>query len=105
MNCKNCGNIVEGEYCNHCGQRSNVGRITLSSLLNELTESIFQIDRGFFYTLTQLFARPGKSIREYLNGKRRKHFKPIAAKLDEFFKSLHESNIEDKDNKPKPPFG
>lgn len=78
MNCKNCEHILEGEYCNHCGQKSNVGRITLSTLLNELTESIFQIDKGFFHTLMQLFTRPGKSIREYLNGKRRKHFKPIA---------------------------
>lgn len=78
MNCKNCGHIVEGEYCNHCGQKTNVGRITFSSLLNELTESIFQIDRGFFYTLMQLFESPGKSIKEYLNGKRRRHFKPIA---------------------------
>ncbi len=78
MNCKNCGQITAGEYCNHCGQKSKVGRITLSSLLNELTESIFQIDRGFLYTLIHLFTRPGKSINEYLNGKRKKHFKPIA---------------------------
>jgi len=78
MNCKNCGHLVEGEYCNHCGQKTNVGRINLSSLLNELTESVFQIDKGFFYTLIQLFERPGESIREYLNGKRKKHFKPIA---------------------------
>lgn len=78
MKCKNCGHIVEGEYCNHCGQKSNVGRITLSSLLSELMESVFQMDRGFFYTLIQLFARPGKSIREYLNGQRKKYFKPIA---------------------------
>ena len=78
MNCKNCGHIVEGKYCNHCGQKTNVGKITFSSLLNELTESIFQIDRGFFYTLLQLFKRPGKSIKEYLNGKRKRYFKPIA---------------------------
>ena len=78
MNCKNCGHAVEGKYCNHCGQKSNVDRITLSSLMKELTESIFQIDRGFFYTLIQLFTRPGKSIGEYIIGKRRRHFKPIA---------------------------
>lgn len=78
MNCKNCGHIIEGTYCTDCGQKSDVGRLTLTSLLHELTESIFQVDRGFFYTLMQLFTRPGNSISEYLIGKRRKHFKPIA---------------------------
>lgn len=78
MECKNCGHIVEGKYCIDCGQKSNIERITLSSLLKELSESIFQIDSGFFFTLMQLFRRPGNSIREYLDGKRRRHFKPIA---------------------------
>lgn len=77
MNCKNCGEIVEGKYCSHCGQKSNVGKITISNLLNEFSESVFQINRGFFYTLKELLTRPGKSIKEYLNGKRKKHFKPI----------------------------
>ena len=78
MNCKNCGEIVQGKHCSHCGQNSNVGKITLSNLLNELSDIIFQVNRGFFYTLLELFRRPGKSIKEYLNGKRRNHFKPIA---------------------------
>lgn len=78
MNCKNCGQIVKGNYCSHCGQKSSVSRITRSSFLNELSESTFQINRGFFYTLKELFIRPGKSIQEYLDGKRKKHFKPIA---------------------------
>ena len=50
----------------------------MSSILNEFTESIFQIDRVIFFTLRQLFTNPGKSIREYLNGKRKKYVKPIA---------------------------
>ena len=78
MNCKNCGHIVQDTYCGHCGQKVNVDRITFSSLLNELTESVFQVNRGFFYTLINLFVSPGKSIREYLEGHRKKHFKPIA---------------------------
>ena len=78
MNCKNCGEIIQGKYCSHCGQSSKVGPITLSNLWQEFYSSVLQIDRGFFYTLNGLFRRPGKSINEYLNGKRKKHFKPIA---------------------------
>jgi len=78
MNCKNCGQTTEGNYCSHCGQKSNVARITFSNLLTQLSGSILQVDRGFFYTLKELFTRPGGSINEYLDGKRKKHFKPIA---------------------------
>lgn len=78
MNCKNCGHIVDGKFCSNCGQNSKVGRINLPAILNEFSESIFHINKGFFYTLRELCTRPGKSIREFLHGKRKNHFKPIA---------------------------
>ncbi len=78
MNCKNCGHNVEEEFCGFCGQNSNVGRIDYSNFIREITESVFQVNKGFFYTIRELFIRPGKSIRDFLSGKRRNHFKPIA---------------------------
>lgn len=78
MNCKNCGYVIDGNFCCHCGQSAKVGRITLAGFINEVTESIFQVDKGFFYTLTALFARPGDSLKDFLNGKRKNHFKPVA---------------------------
>ncbi len=81
MTCKNCNQIVEGNYCAHCGQSASVARINRTSFLKELSDSVFQINRGLFYTLQQLFVRPGHSIREYLAGKRKNHFKPIAYAL------------------------
>ncbi len=78
MNCKNCGQIVDEKYCRHCGQNSKVSKINLSNFLNEVSESIFQINKGLFYTLKELFVRPGGSINEFLNGKRKSHFKPVA---------------------------
>ncbi len=77
MTCKNCGHIFEGNFCNNCGQSSKVGRINLKNFLAEVSESVFQINRGFFYTLKELFLRPGYSIQEYLSGKRKSHFKPF----------------------------
>ena len=78
MHCKNCGEKTKGNYCSHCGQATSVGKITLSSLSHEISTSLFQLDRGFFFTLKELFVRPGTSIRDYLNGKRKNYFKPVA---------------------------
>ncbi len=78
MICKNCGHRVDGNFCSRCGQNTKVERINFPNFLSEVSESIFQINKGFFYTLKELFVRPGNSIKEFLNGKRKNHFKPIA---------------------------
>lgn len=77
MNCKNCNQLIDGSYCKHCGQSTSIGRINFSGFFDDLSDSVFQINRGFFYTVNQLFVRPGHSIREYLEGKRKNHFKPV----------------------------
>ncbi|WP_394751263.1 DUF3667 domain-containing protein [Spongiimicrobium salis] len=53
-------------------------RLTLSSFLEEISDSIFQVNRGLFYTVKSLTRRPGHAIREFLNGERKYYFKPIA---------------------------
>lgn len=77
MNCNNCGEIVSGKYCSHCGQSANVGTVTMASLMQELSGSIFKVNKGFLYTFIGLLKRPGESIQAYLNGKRKSHVKPI----------------------------
>lgn len=76
--CKNCGEKADGHYCSTCGQKTSVGKITLTNVLSQLATSVFQVDRGFFYTVIALFSRPGRAIQEYLDGKRKKYFRPIA---------------------------
>jgi hypothetical protein len=39
------------------------------------------VDRGIAYTLRQLLTRPGHSIREFLEGKRVNHYRPLALLL------------------------
>ena len=78
MICKNCGQNFNGNFCNNCGQNANVGKIDIKYLLQEIPNSIFQVNRGIFFTIIELFTRPGNSIREFLDGKRKKHFKPLA---------------------------
>lgn len=76
--CKNCKHFFEGNFCNHCGQTANTHEINFKSIVHEIQHSIFHIDKGILYTTKELFQRPGQTIREYLDGKRVKHFKPFA---------------------------
>lgn len=78
MQCKNCGTQVKGNFCHNCGQRTNVGRIDFSYIIQEIPNSIFQLNRGFFFTVRELFLRPGHSLREFIGGKRKYYYKPIA---------------------------
>ena len=78
MLCKNCNNSFEGSFCNSCGQKSDVQRVNFKYLVNEIPNSILKLNRGFLFTLKELLIRPGHSIREFLEGKRVNHYKPIA---------------------------
>ncbi len=46
--------------------------------MEELSDSIFQVNHGLFYTIKCMFLSPGHSIRAFLDGQRKGHFKPIA---------------------------
>jgi hypothetical protein len=46
--------------------------------LHEIQHSILHIDKGILYTTKELFKRPGHTIKEYIDGKRVQHFKPLA---------------------------
>jgi hypothetical protein len=78
MICKNCGHTTEGDYCSHCGQKPNPGRLNFSYLLSEITNTVFQFHTGFLYTLKKLFVAPGELITDFLQGKRKRYFKPIS---------------------------
>jgi len=78
MKCKNCDNLVNGNFCTHCGQNTKVDKLNLPNFLTEISDSVFQLNRGLFYTIKELFTRPEHTIREFIQGKRKEYFKPIA---------------------------
>ncbi len=78
MNCKNCSQPISQNFCPQCGQDTKVNRLNFSTILADLTESVFQMNKGLLFTLKEMTLRPGHSVREYINGKRIAHFKPIA---------------------------
>lgn len=82
-NCLNCGSdITAFAYCPNCGQKSSTHRYSLQHfLVHDVVHGVWHIDRGLLYTLKELFVRPGHSVREYVQGKRMKHFNVVSTLL------------------------
>lgn len=78
VECKNCGNYFNGHYCNNCGQSADNHRLDIHFVWHELQHGLFHFDEGILYSFKQLYTRPGHSIREFIEGKRVNHFKPIS---------------------------
>lgn len=78
-NCLNCNKEIKNKFCSNCSQATSTHRFSLSHVFqHDFIHGIFHFDKGFFYTVKELFTRPGHSIREYVQGKRVKHFNYFA---------------------------
>jgi len=75
--CKNCGNQYEGNYCNQCGQKSKVDKLTLRSVVDNWAYGLTNCDTGILFTYLQLFTRPGHMLADYIEGKRVIYFQPF----------------------------
>jgi len=81
LTCLNCGTEISDQFCPHCGQKKEVKRLTWQSLVHEVAHFFSHIEEGFIKTSVQLVYRPGRTIREYLEGKRKTYYKPVALYL------------------------
>lgn len=78
IKCKNCSFSFEGNYCNNCGQTAKTERISFKFLWEDVQHGILHYDKGIVYTAKQLFLKPGHVIKDYINGKRVGHFRPLS---------------------------
>ncbi|WP_369616306.1 DUF3667 domain-containing protein [Flavobacterium sp. CFS9] len=78
MNCKNCSSSFNGKFCNNCGQPADTHQINLHFIWHDIQHGLFHFDKGVFYSLKELYTRPGHTIREFIEGRRVKHFKPVS---------------------------
>jgi Protein of unknown function (DUF3667) len=74
ISCLNCGKSFKGSFCSHCGQSAKVTRFTLAHVFtSDFLQKIIYFNKGFFFSVKELFTRPGHSVREYMAGKRVSH--------------------------------
>lgn len=76
--CLNCNTDLNGQFCSNCGQSSETHKINLHYLWHDIQHGLFHFDKGILFTTKELFTRPGHTVREFLDGKRISHFKPIS---------------------------
>ena len=75
--CRNCGDPTMGDFCPACGQRKSDVRASLATLLHDLMEDHFGVERRTPNTLFALFFRPGFLSREYLDGRVVRYLPPF----------------------------
>jgi len=75
-NCKNCDQEITGKFCSNCGLAKEPQRIDRRYIVGEIS-SVLNFDKGIFYTIKELFIRPGETVKRYIDGDRRRIVKPI----------------------------
>lgn len=75
--CLNCGTIVQGHYCQHCGQENIVPKETFWHMVTHFFYDITHFDGSFFTTLKDLLFKPGFLTKEYMKGKRKSYLHPV----------------------------
>ena len=75
--CLNCGTEFAGKFCPECGQRADTGRFTIKFIFQNLLQGILSNDGGVWFTLKNLFTRPGQMMLDIIDGKRKSYFSPF----------------------------
>jgi hypothetical protein len=68
--CANCGTVLNGPFCSHCGQRASDTHRPFWWIAGEFLDAVFGYDSRTFRTLWLLFAEPGEFTRRYNIGQR-----------------------------------
>ncbi|MBT8219481.1 MAG: DUF3667 domain-containing protein [Bacteroidia bacterium] len=66
--CANCGNQLYGFICHECGQKQVSERWSTPILVQQFIHQITNIERGFVFTIKELFKSPGRLIHNYWKG-------------------------------------
>ena len=78
LECKNCHQVFAGYYCPSCGQRTIANyRLSWKDVFSDFIDNVFNLDKGFLFTLWNVLIRPGKVGRAFINGERKKYTSPI----------------------------
>ncbi len=76
MNCKNCNQTVNTNFCGHCGQPMQIKRVDAHYILHEI-QHILHFEKGILFTVKELLIRPGQNIRTFIADNRSRLVKPV----------------------------
>jgi hypothetical protein len=76
-NCLNCGEVLTGQHCSHCGQHATVRVLSLWGLIRDVIGDLLNTDSRVWRTLAPLAFRPGLLTQEFLRGRRASYTPPF----------------------------
>lgn len=78
--CLNCETSIAPtqRFCGQCGQKTSPARLTMGQMSHDFIHALTHVDHSIFSLVKDLAWRPGHVAREYVEGKRKKYFGPIA---------------------------
>lgn len=79
--CLNCGApfAASQKFCGACGQRTGLrSQLTMRDIGRDLVHAITHADHSIFALIRALLTRPGHVARDYVEGRRKRHFGPFA---------------------------
>jgi hypothetical protein len=76
-NCLNCGEVLRGQHCSHCGQHAQVRVLSLWGLVKDVIGDVLNADSRVWRTLWPLAFRPGLLTEDYLRGRRARYTPPF----------------------------
>lgn len=74
--CLNCNNGIADNFCSSCGQKK-YKRIDKKYVLDEMQYMVLHTNKGFLYSVKNLIKNPGKTARDFVEGNRVNHYKPL----------------------------
>jgi hypothetical protein len=69
--CRNCGIALHGEFCSSCGQGHRHDRLRATDWIADVVERMTNVESSrILHTVVELTLRPGRMVRDYVDGKR-----------------------------------
>lgn len=76
MKCSVCSNEINENYCSKCGQYYKDKRISFTTFLGDLFDSIFSLEKSFFRNIRIGLSQPKTLALNYWKGFRRFYYSP-----------------------------
>lgn len=80
VQCVECGHALGGpvrNFCPGCGQPATARRIDWTYLVEQVRHGVLNLERGLGYSLRNLLLRPGRLMRDYIEGRRARQVRPL----------------------------
>lgn len=74
--CGQCNQELHGMYCSHCGQQHLGKSISLTGIIKDYFENLFNLESPLFRNIKALLFRPATVINGYIRGERGYYFSP-----------------------------